>query len=297
MQTNARTMKLLLVAAAAAVTAFAAYPLHTASASANKAKEAPTAKASAVSGAAPEPADAPDARATLTAMADALGMIRPQQLGDGRKPRLDLTNTMEFWASGTPFSDFHAGLSYNPPGMRVEFTNPNGNPQHAIEVVAGKYAWNESEVGGGLVPGKGTAAPAAMADKQRLLRLWVFPYGVVKAGLAAGDRAKVSTENGATAITFPLSGELAGVTVKATLDAKNLVTKVETQGPANLTTETEYSDYADRGEIATDVQFPGHIVRKQGGKTVVDLTVKMADCNNPYVIFPVPDNISASLPE
>src|ERR1700735_3609325 len=101
MQTNARTMRLLLVAGAAVVAAFAAYPSHTAGASANRAKEAPGARGSAGSRAAPKPADAPDARATLTAMADALGMIRTQQLGDGRKPRLDLTNTMEFWASGT----------------------------------------------------------------------------------------------------------------------------------------------------------------------------------------------------
>jgi hypothetical protein len=79
--------------------------------------------------------------------------------------------------------------------------------------------------------------------------------------------------------------------VKATLDDKNFVTKVETQGPANLTTETEYSDYADRGDIPTDVQFPGRIVRKRDGKTVVDLTVKKADGNNPYVVIPVPDSI------
>jgi hypothetical protein len=115
---------------------------------------------------------------------------------------------------------------------------------------------------------------------------------VVKAGLAAGDQAKVSTEDGATVIKFPLMGQLEGVTVKATLDAKNFVTKVETQGPGNLTTEAEYSDYADRGEIATDVQFPGHIVRKRGGKTVTDLTVKKADCNNPYVVFPVPNDVT-----
>ena len=173
----------------------------------------------------------------------------------------------------------------------MEFTNPNGNPQHAIEVVSGKYAWNESEIGGGLEPVKGTATPVMAAEKERLLRLWILPYGVVKAGIAAGDKAKVSTEDGATVIRFPLMGQLAGVTVKATLDAKNFVTKVETQGPGNLTTETEYSDYADRGEIATDVQFPGHIVRKRDGKTVVDLTVKIADCNNPYVVIPVPDNV------
>jgi hypothetical protein len=276
---------------------FCALVLHATGASANKVKGIAEAKSGIAASAVPAPADVASARATLNAMAEALGMSQIQGLGDGRIVRLDLTNSFEFWASGTPFSDYHAGLSYNPPGMRIELTTPNGNPQHAIEVVAGKYAWDESQIGAGLESGKGTATPTPMASKQRLLRLWVFPYGIVKAGLAAVNDAKVSTENGATVLTFPLKGDLAGVTVKATLDGKNFVTKVETQGPGNLTTETDYSEYADRGEIETNVMFPGHIVRKQGGKTVVDLTVKMADCNNPYVIFPVPDSVKKSLSE
>jgi hypothetical protein len=261
---------------------------HAATAQSNKLKPAGT---TAVSAGDPKPADVPDARTALGAAADALGMLRTAAMGPSRTPRLDVTNTMEFWASGTPFSEFHAALVYNPPGMRVEFTNPAGNPQHAIEVVSGKYAWNESQIGGGLEPGKGTATPAMNADKERLLRLWTMPYGVVKAGLAAGTKAKVSSENGSTVVTFPFTGQLEGVTAKATLDAKNLVAKVETQGPANLTTETDFSDYADRGEIPTNVLFPGHIIRKRDGKTVVDLQMKMVDTNNPYIVIPVPDNL------
>jgi len=57
-----------------------------------------------------------------------------------------------------------------------------------------------------------------------------------------------------------LSGQLAGVMVKATLDDQNEVAKVETRAdnPAlgDLLTETEYSDYADHGEILTDVKSP-----------------------------------------
>ena len=56
----------------------------------------------------------------------------------------------------------------------------------------------------------GTATPVPMMDKVRLLRLWVLPYGAVKAGLSAGDDAKVSTANGATVITFPLKGRARG---------------------------------------------------------------------------------------
>ena len=58
-----------------------------------------------------------------------------------------------------------------------------------------------------------------------------------------------------------------------------------------MTTETEYSDYADRAEIPTSILFPGHIVRKQGGSTVLDLEIKMVDDNNPYLVFPVPKSV------
>lgn len=258
---------------------------HTTPARSNKPEPARTAAPD------PKPADVPEARAALGAAADALGMLRTAAFGPGRTPRLDVLNTMEFWASGTPFSDYHAALVFNPPGMRLEVTRSTGTPQHAIEVVSGKYAWNESQIGAGLEPGKGTATPMMNMDKVRLLRLWTMPYGVVKAGLAAGNKAKVSTENGMTVVTFPFTGELEGVTAKVTLDAKNLVVKVETQGPTDLTGETDFSDYADRSEIPTNVIFPGHIVRKRDGKVVADLQMMKVDTNNPYIVIPVPDSV------
>src|SRR5437762_10167740 len=129
--------------------------------------------------------------------------------------------------------------------MRVERTGPPGptGPQHTIQTVREAYAWNESEIGAGLVPGKGTATPETATVKERLLQLWTLPYGVVKAAFAAEDKMKVSTEGGATVISFPLTGQLAGITVKATLDSNNLIAKVETSSGL----ETEYSGYADHG--------------------------------------------------
>jgi hypothetical protein len=262
-----------------------------------------------------------DRAKTLRAAADALGMVRWSDIGAGptRLPAVDVVNTVEFWGSGTTYgsgqaykagapwpsfkTEYHVTLAYNPPAMRVEMTRTNPGapvqggtaPFHTIQVVRDKYAWDESEIGAGLVPGKGTATPALAAVNNRLLQLWILPYGVVKAALAAGDKTRISTENGATVITFPLSGQLAGVTIKATLDAKNEVAKVETRtdNPAlgEMFTETEYSDYADHGEIATDIKSPGHIVRKQAGHLVLDIQVKMVDANNPYLIFPVPENV------
>lgn len=306
---NALAKKTLMVAALAA---FALQPARGQSNSAKSSAGAKTAAAGAVDN--PAGSNPSDVAKTLKNAAEAVGLARWSGVGGQRLPEVDVINTMEIWGNGTTFgpgpsnkpgepgpaykTDYHVTLGYNPPAMRVEMTRTGSGsaaPQHTIEVVRNTYAWDESEIGGGLIPGKGTATPAVAAVNNRLLQLWILPYGVIKSALAAGDKTKVSTENGATVISFPLSGQLADVTVKATLDAQNEVAKVETRtdNPAltGLNTETEYSEYADHGEILTDVKSPGHIVRKQGGHPVLDIKVKTLDANNPYLVFPVPENV------
>jgi hypothetical protein len=252
----------------------------------------------------------PERAKVLRAAADALGMVRWSDIGSAttRLPAIDIVNTMDFQGSGTSEAagravktDYRVALGYNPPAMRVEMTRTGADgraAQTTIQTVRDSYAWNESELGAGLVPGKGTATPANAALQERLLQLWTLPYGVVKAALAAGEKTTVSTEGGATVVTFPLSGPLAGITVKATLDANNLVTRVETRSDnpalASLATQTEYSNYADRGEVLSDIKSPGHIVRRQGGRTILDLEVKAWEANNPYLVFPVPANVKAA---
>lgn len=254
--------------------------------------------------------NAGDRAKVLQAAAYALGMARWSDIGTQttRLPPIDIVNTMEFKGSGTADSsgrpvkvEYHAAIGYNPPAMRVAMTRTaagGGAPQHTIHTVRENYAWDESEMGAGLVPGRGTATPAIAALNERLLQLWTLPYGVVKAALAAGEKTTVSTEGGATVMTFPLSGPLAGITVKATLDSNNLVTKVETRpdnpARANLATQTDYSNYADRGEILTDIKSPGHITRRQGGRTLLDIEVKTWEANNPYLVFPVPPNVKTA---
>lgn len=258
-----------------------------------------------------------DVAKALKAAAEALGLARWSGVGGQRLPEVDVINTMELWGSGTTYApaasskpgdpwaayktEYHVTLGYNPPAMRVETTrvasgaSAGGAKLHTIEVVRDAYAWDESQVGGGLVPGQGTATPALPAVKGRFLQLWILPYGVIKAAVAAGDKTALSTENGAQVLTFPLAGQLAGVTVKATLDAKLQIAKVETRSDnpalADLVTETEYSGYADHGEILTDVLSPAHIVRKQAGHPVLDIQIKTWDANNPYLVFPVPENV------
>jgi hypothetical protein len=319
MRTRAEMIK-VLAKRILLIAALAGFPYHAAIGQSNSFKAsagAKTATAEAVDGA--TKSSNPEVAQTLKTAAEALGLARWSGVGGQRLPEVDVINTMEFWGSGTTYglgqsnkpgetgpsfkTEYHAALGYNPPAMRVEMTRTSSGvpasgsaaPQHTIEVVRDTFAWDESEIGAGLVPGKGTATPATAAVSNRLLQLWILPYGVIKAALAAGDKTKVSTEKGTTVLTFPLSGQLADVTVKATLDAQNEVAKVETRSGnpalADLITETEYSDYADHGEIATDVKSPGHIVRKQNGHPILDIQVKMLDANNPYLVFPVPESV------
>ena len=213
-------------------------------------------------------ANAQDAAATIKTAEYALGMIRGPQ-------RIDAINTVEYWGTGTVA--YHASVSYAVPAMRVDTMRAG---QRQIQVVSGEYAWNESVPGAGFIPGS-IATPAPDTLKDRQLELWTTPFGVLKMAERAGANAKV-THIAATVITFPL----VGVTVKATLNAKNQLVRVETPQ-----TEITYSDYKDLGEIASDVLFPTHIVKKHQGATVLDLTITKVDANNPYVVFPVPDAV------
>jgi hypothetical protein len=244
----------------------------------------------------------------LRAAASALGQIRMSDIGmtNPPLPLVDVVTTMEISASGVVYNNgqpmnatYTAAFAYIPPAMRVEIKGQGGgNAGHTIQTVREEYAWNESEKGAGLIPGKGTATPAMAAAKSRLLQLWILPYGVVKAAIAAGDKTTVSSAQGSTVITFPLSGPLAGVTVTATLDAKNFITKVVTKpdnaAATDLAYEAEYSDYADHGEILTDVKSPGRIVQKVAGKPLLDVKITKVDANNPYLVFPIPTNVKAA---
>ena len=78
--------------------------------------------------------------------------------------------------------------------------------------------------------------------------------------------------------------------MNVTLNSKNQVAKVETRA-GDKVTETKYSEYKNLDEIQSDVLFPSHIVQKQAGILVLDLRVTKTDTNNPYVVFPMPENV------
>jgi glyoxylase-like metal-dependent hydrolase (beta-lactamase superfamily II) len=124
-----------------------------------------------------------------------------------------------------------------------------------ILVVSGDLAWN--------VTGE-TATPSPVALTERQLQLWASPHGVVRAAMANNAAVQGRT------LAFAAPGRF---TVKATLDDRNLVEKVEAvfSNPVvgDMVVETTYSDYRDFG----GVKFPTRIRQTAGGFPSLDVTV------------------------
>ena len=149
---------------------------------------------------------------------------------------------------------------------------PIRGEQRQIFVLSGEQAW--------AVTGDAAAAtPIALVERQT--QLWITPHGVVKAALA-GNAAK----QGPT-IAFTLPNR---VPVKVTINAQNLVERVETTVPnavlGDTPLEVTYSDYKDFG----GVKFPTRIKQSAGGFPSLDLTVTDVK-PNAAVEIAVPDTV------
>ena len=256
--------------------------------------------------AAPVQAQETDRQKVFYGMANSLGMLRTVN-------EVDTLMTVQVWGRGRmrevtatgvgpeiPLESYYAEFAYEFPGMRVETVRAGG--RRDIQVVSGLFAWNEIDRhGGGLKPEWGQAVPAMDTVADRLLRLWMTPFGVVKAARAAGDQATIAVENGRTVVTFPLvngkpqntvhlvAGELAGTPVKLALDAMSRPAQVEVTFRGRKYVST-YTNYGDRNEAdyKADIFAPARVVRTMDGQTILDLTVDKTNTYNPYVIMPVP---------
>src|SRR5256885_3065809 len=226
----------------------------------------------------PAPAALAAAPATLEAVSKALGAskgltslqfsAKGSNNAYGQAWRADMP-----WPAFKIFS-YTATLDYATPAMRIDLqrTNPDTRPvrgggglpllapQTQSQAVSGKLAWNLATPATGGAP-VATPAPGAVADRQLLL--WTLtPHGAIKAAIA----------NNATVAASVVSFKIGDAQVKASLTAPNLITSGRTTGDAavlgDTVTETTFSNYEEdrRGK------FPMHIVQKQGGFPILDLS-------------------------
>ena len=155
-----------------------------------------------------------------------------------------------------------------------------------IWVMSGGYAWDM--VGQAAVP----AAPERdfrSAVDGRLAQIWLTPQGFVKAAMANGATARTETIRGAkkTIVSFtgPNKMKFEGV-----IGDQNLVEGIETWFGSPVLGDTKleavFSAYKDFG----GVKFPTHIVQRNGGYPVLDLTVTDVK-PNAAVTIDVPANI------
>jgi glyoxylase-like metal-dependent hydrolase (beta-lactamase superfamily II) len=241
----------------------------------------------------PLPGAAQSGRAALETVAKALGA--------------DSVKTLQYSASGVNFAigqsavpgaawprfnipSFTRTINYETASLRDEQVRsraempPRGGGVPAvgevrqIQVVSGDLAWN--------VAGE-TAAPVPVALVERQLQLWTTPHGLVKAAMASN-----ATVQGRT-IAFAVPGRY---TVRATLDDRNLVEKVEAvlSNPVvgDMPVEVVYADYRDFG----GVKFPTRIRQGAGGFPAMDMAVTDVRPNAP-VDIQAPDSIrQASMP-
>ena len=164
--------------------------------------------------------------------------------------------------------------------VRTQGENPprggGGQPvvgeQRQIFVASGDFAWNAA---GDVV----TPTPIALVDRQ--LQLWTTPHGVVKAAMTNNGTVQGRT------IAFTAPGRFK---VQATVDAQNLVEKVEAVAPnavlGDIPIEIRYSEYKD----FAGMKFPTRIRQMIGTYPGLDLTVTDVQPNL-AVDLAVPDPI------
>jgi hypothetical protein len=238
----------------------------------------------------------------------------------------ELAVSLEYQGKGTlqvdgqpcTLTKYRVSTSYQTPGQRVQYTctRPNGQAYSGVEVVSGRYAWNEDIPGAEIIPGKGKATPMPAAVEERLIRLWASPQGAPKAALAGigpttelgpnpGTRlqdgvAKVgetslSWEAGKPVVSFPIPG-VSGATATATLDWKYMVERVVVK-QGSTTTEFTYGDYQDWNNPLNkvDALYAGKIVERKNGVVVRDLTTVQTETGSVYVVMPVPASMKAAI--
>jgi len=200
----------------------------------------------------------------------------------GQAPNPDL--------SWPPFDlkNYTADINYDTASAKVKITRsqivepgrerPVPVEQRVEQFLSANKAWNIAATGN--QPPATTAQPTAV--EERAAEIWATPQGFLKATLA--NNATSEDVNGGKEISFTVGGKYRYV---GFLNDKHQLEHVKTwiDNPVlgDTLVETQFSDYKD----FDGVQFPGHIVRIQGGFPILDLNVTSVKLN-PAVDIAIP---------
>ncbi len=194
-------------------------------------------------------------------------------------------------------SRYYAEVAYEPEaGLRLDLTPAKGD--RTVGVVAGDVSWNEQGVvrEGPPAGTSQTAAPQLREWRQALIA--ITPGGAIK--LAHRNVTQVRVTELANR-TYELSVPVNNMKIRLNRDRHPELVEMTVNHPVlkQATLTAEYSGYRDFEPIdplQSDEPFsgfnsPSRIVHKLNGRTILDVAIKTCWCTNPYVIFPVPENI------
>src|SRR5438552_5662265 len=186
------------------------------------------------------------------------------------------------FTSGGPWprykvTKYSALVNYSVPAMRQEIIRiDNEFPPRG----GGAGGFNPATGQGGIRPVPGDIIQNQNTDGRTevgALNIWLTPHGFLKGAAANASTAKVSGARGKKIVSFTAFGKY---TVTGTINEQNLVEHVETRIDGGFTGDTPiegiYSDYKDFG----GVKFPMHIVQRQGGFPILELTVGNVEPNS-----------------
>jgi glyoxylase-like metal-dependent hydrolase (beta-lactamase superfamily II) len=219
----------------------------------------------------PLAAAAQDSRATLDAVAKAMGaggVKSIQYSGNGVNFQVGQNHTPDLPWPRFIVKTYTRTVSYETAAIRDELVRTQGeNPprggggqpvvgeQRQNFAARGDFAWN-------VVGEANNPTPVALLDRQ--LQLWTTPHGVVKMAVASNAAVQGNT------FSFTSPGRFR---VRATVNSQNLVEKIDAVVPnavlGDMPVEILYSDYKDFGGL----KFPMKIRQTMGGHPALDLTV------------------------
>ncbi|HXI30203.1 MAG TPA: MBL fold metallo-hydrolase, partial [Vicinamibacterales bacterium] len=167
-------------------------------------------------------------------------------------------------------------INFETPASRVERVRLQGeNPPHGggQQPIVGEQPVNQTIIVGAETPWV------------QQLEIVMMPHGFLRAAAAKNATVEAKTVGGKKYNVVSFTGDNKAK-VNGYVNDRNLVERVETwiDNPffGDMAFEAIYSDYKDVG----GAQFPMHIVQKQGGYPIFDLTVTDVKANAPANIQP-----------
>ncbi len=222
---------------------------------------------------------AQDATSVIDASAKAMGSTMLQSI---RYNGAGTNNSVgQAYTAGGPWprykvTKYVALVNFSVPAMRQEIIRiDNEVPPRG----GGAGGFNPATGQGGIRPVPGDINQNQITDGRTevgALNIWLTPHGFLKGAAANGP--KMSGMRGKNRlVSFTVFSKY---TVTAEINDQNLIERVETRIDGGFTGDTLiegiYSNYKDfRG-----VKFPMHIVQRQGGYPILDITVDRVDPNS-----------------